>query len=261
MWPVLDDVVVRKHPPETVREVLATQLGVARSEPYRSVLVAPLTAEPVAAPDGRYLTLWPRLDALSPDDAPWAEAGALLARLHRLPVPAGLPEHGARRLAVQARARAATLKPGGSTDVLRILADELLTAWPAPGRTALVHGDWHLGQLGRHPGSGTLVVGQPALSALDALGVGDPAWDLARPTALWSVGLLPDAAWRALVNAYADAGGPAPVARQPWDALDFPARCLLFRLAVSEVGRCPPDAPSDAAQALLRTVTKLVKWR
>lgn len=261
MQTVFDDVVVRKHPPDTVRSVLASQLEVGRRDPYRSVLASPLSAEPVAAPDGRYLTLWPRLDTLWPDDpAPWAEAGALLARLHRLPVPDTLPEHGGRRLVVEAQALAGTLHPGGSTDVLRILAGELLAAWPTPARVTLVYGDWHLGQLARIPGTGVLLLGQPQASALDALGVGDPAWDLARPAALWSVGLLPDADWHALLNGYADAGGPVPVVGRPWDDLDFPARCLLFRLAVHELKRGGPQ-PSEAADALLDAASKLVKWR
>lgn len=261
MWTVLDDVMVRKHAPGAVRDVVAAQLAVARAEPHRRVLVAPLSAEPTTAPDGRIVSLWPRVDPVSPDDAPWAEAGALLARLHRLPVPDGLPEHGGRRLVVRARERAASLRPGGSTDVLRILADELLASWPAPTRTTLVHGDWHLGQLGRLPASGELLVGQPAASALDHLGVGDPAWDLARPAVLWSVGLLPDAAWRALVNAYTDAGGPVPVSGRPWEALDFPARCLVLRLAVDQVGQGSTDEPSETAQALLRAATRMVGWR
>lgn len=267
----MDDVVVRKHPSDTIRSVLAAQLFLARRDPWRQVLAAPLSAEPVAAPDGRFLTLWPRLWGLNPDEpAPWSRAGALLARLHRLPVPefplpgfpdlAALPEHGGRRLVVEAQARAARLHPGGSTDVLRILADELLDAWPTPKRPTLVHGDWHLGQLARYPDTDVLVLGNPEASALDALGVGDPAWDFARPAALWSVGLLPDAAWRALLAGYTDAGGPAPVAGRPWEALDHPARCLLFRLTVDELVRCGPE-PSETAQALLTAAVKLVKWR
>lgn len=261
MQAVFDDVVVRKHPAATVRSVLVTQLELARRDPYREVVVSPLSSEPLAAPDGRLLTLWPRLDGLSPDDpVPWARAGALLAGLHRLPLPEGLPEHGGRRLVVEARAVAATLHPGGSTDVLRILADELLASWPAPTRPALVHGDWHVGQLGRLPGTDTLLLGHPEASALDALGAGDPAWDLARPAALWSVGLLEDAAWRTLLAAYSDAGGPAPVAGRAWDALDHPARCLLFSLTVHELARSGPE-PGPAALALLEASVKLVKWR
>lgn len=261
MHGVVDDVVVRKHPADTVRAVLAAQLDVARRDPWREVLTSPLSAEPVAAPDGHYLSLWPRLDGFwSHEPAPWAEAGTLLARLHRLPVPDDLPEHGGRRLIVQAREQAASLKPGGATDVLRVFGGELLDTWPAPTRTTLVHGDWHLGQLGRWPGSTAVRLGQPEASALDALGVGDPAWDFARPAALWSVGLLPDAGWHALLAAYSDAGGPAPVAGQTWDALEHPARCLVFRLAVQELLRSGPQ-PSPIAQALLKAAVKLVKWR
>lgn len=261
MQAVLDDVVARKHPPGTLHAVLVQQLAFARTEEARTVLATPLSAEPATAPDGACVTLWPHLEPLSPDEPlPWREAGALLARLHRLPVPEAFPEHGGRRLVVESQQAAATLKAGGPTDVLRILADELLAGWPAPSRPTLVHGDWHLGQLGRYPGTGALLMGQPLASALDTLGVGDPAWDFARPAALWSVGLLPDAAWRALLNGYRDAGGPAPVAGRPWKELDHPARCLLFRLAVGELARSGPE-PSEAAQVLLEAAVKLVKWR
>ena len=47
----------------------------------------------------------------------------------------------------------------------------------SPDRPAtLVHGDWHLGQLGRRSATTPWM-----LIDVDDLGVGDPAWDLARP--------------------------------------------------------------------------------
>jgi predicted trehalose synthase len=44
----------------------------------------------------------------------------------------------------------------------------------------LVHGDWHLGQLGRRGEHWVLI-------DVDDLGVGDPAWDLARPAGFWAL--------------------------------------------------------------------------
>ena len=63
----------------------------------------------------------------------------------------------------------------------------------------------------------------------DDTGVGDPAWDLARPAAFWAAGLLPDEPWTILLNAYRAAGGPAvPPAGDPWTDLDPPARAATL---------------------------------
>ena len=262
MTPVAyEDVVVRKHALPGARTDLVARLVLARREPWRTVLVSPLSDAPTPAPDGRFLTLWPRLDRLSPDEPPpWWDAGALLGRLHAMPVPDDLPPCGAQRLVLAARDLAATLRPGGTTDVLRILANELLDSWPAPGRRAVVHGDWNLGQLGRVPGVGTLLLGQPESGALDALGVGDPSWDLARPAALWAIGLLDDASWRAFLAGYDSAGGRAPAWGRPWEALEHPARCLVFRMAVEESVHAG-DERSELADTLVAAAAKMVGWR
>ncbi|MGW7404396.1 phosphotransferase family protein [Streptomyces sp. NPDC054833] len=108
-----------------------------------------------------------------------------------------------------------------------------LPAWaraeaPMPGAPALCHGDLHLGQLVRHPSPG----GPWRLIDVDDLGVGVPAWDLARPAAWYACGLLPPDEWTRFLTAYRAAGGPAvPADGDPWPALDVPARALTAQTA------------------------------
>ena len=85
---VVDDVLVSKHPAGTVAADLAARLAAASTDPIRHLYTPPLSALPIAAPDGRLITLSPVTDPLPEDQpAPWHEAGALLARLHAVAVP------------------------------------------------------------------------------------------------------------------------------------------------------------------------------
>ncbi|MFJ3305584.1 phosphotransferase family protein [Streptomyces sp. NPDC086549] len=108
-----------------------------------------------------------------------------------------------------------------------------LPAWargeaPMPGTGTLCHGDLHLGQLVRHPSPD----GPWRLIDVDDLGVGVPAWDLARPAAWYACGLLPPGEWTRFLSAYRAAGGPAvPADGDPWPALDVPARALTVQTA------------------------------
>ncbi|MFD9431740.1 phosphotransferase enzyme family protein [Streptomyces sp. NPDC060002] len=230
------DTVAKAHAPDTDPAALTPRLALAARIP--DILLPPLTPAP-AALHGRLVTFWPYGAPVDPDDpdlAPWEAAGALLARLHRTPAPTSLPEmRGPAKAALAvARLRAAGPHPA----VAPVLsAWRALPAWaraeaPMPDTTTLCHGDLHLGQLVRHPAPD----GPWRLIDVDDLGVGVPAWDLARPAAWYACGLLPPEEWARFLAAYRAEGGPAvPGEGDPWSALDVPARALTVQTAARSV--------------------------
>ena len=125
-----------------------------------------------------------------------------------------------------------------------------LPAWargeaPMPGPAALCHGDLHLGQLVRYPADGPW-----RLIDVDDLGLGVPAWDLARPAAWYACGLLPPDEWTRFLTAYQHAGGPAvPPDGDPWPALDVPARALTVQTAARATAKAAAeDRPLDEVE-------------
>ncbi|MFT4295876.1 MAG: aminoglycoside phosphotransferase family protein [Micropruina sp.] len=235
------DVVVKLHAPRTDPDALQRRLDLAVS--HRQ-FVPPLETRVRLAPDGRAVTVWPRVGSTDPDAVaqPWASAGVLLAGLHRVPAPDGLPGHGWPQRVTRAVGRA----PAALRGLGERLLDQL--AHTEPGRSAgVLHGDWHLGQLGRWTDGWRLL-------DVDDAGVGDPAWDLARPAGFWACGLLPDPDWQDFLDAYRDAGGPAvPAAGDPWPVLDLPARCAVF-VAAQQNSHSP--ATADALVAACRRMAQ-----
>ncbi|MGX1268813.1 phosphotransferase family protein [Streptomyces phaeoluteigriseus] len=226
------DTVAKAHAPDTDPAALAPRLSTAARLP--DVLLPPLTPAPTVL-DARLVTLWPYgapVDPEAPDAAPWEAAGNLLARLHRTPAPTPLPPM---RGPAKAAGAVARLREAGSHPAVGpvLRAWSHLPAWaraeaPMPDTTTLCHGDLHLGQLVRHPAPD----GPWRLIDVDDLGVGVPAWDLARPAAWYACGLLPPEEWTRFLTAYRDAAGPAvPVDGDPWPALDVPARTLTVQTA------------------------------
>ena len=218
------DVVHKLHRPGTEPTALRTRLRIATES---GSLLSPLgtAPEPVGT---RWRTSWPRVETVvpQPDRLPWAEAGRLLARLHTEPVPACVPPHGWPQ-----RLRRAVDTARGN-DIVRRAAAELPAAAWRPGSadrpTTLVHGDWHLGQLGRQSATAPWL-----LIDVDDLGVGDPAWDLARPAGFWAAGLIPDDDWTVFLEAYRDADGPALATDEPWPVLEPFARAAVVAAAAN----------------------------
>ncbi|MBB4781203.1 aminoglycoside phosphotransferase family protein [Streptomyces rapamycinicus] len=271
-------IVAKAHPPGTDPAELAVRLGVAAHPRCAEILLPPVDAMG-ALPDGRQVTLWPYGEPVAPDApdaAPWAEAGRLLARLHSVPVaelPGPLPamRGPAKAARAIARLRAAALPEGAATRaVLRAWAG--LPGWArGVDRTdhmnrgnesdkgnagsednRLCHGDLHLGQLIRHRATDWRLID------IDDLGLGDPAWDLARPAAWYAAGLLAAEDWERFLGAYRAAGGSAVGERDPWPRLDVPARALTVQTAAlalakaAAAGRALDEAEEAMVEASVR---------
>ncbi|GGV47050.1 aminoglycoside phosphotransferase [Streptomyces longisporoflavus] len=234
------DTVAKAHAPGTDPGELAARLKVAAA--LDGILLPPLDERPLPL-HGRLVTLWQAgtpVDRDDPDAAPWEAAATLLAHLHATP-PAALPHHlpdmrgPAKAARAMRRMRDAGAHPAAAP-VERAWAT--LPAWaraeaPAPLPGLLCHGDLHLGQLVRTPDGRWLLID------VDDLGLGDPAWDLARPAAWYACGLLPADEWTRFLTAYRTARGPAlpPAPADPWPALDIPARALTAQTAALAVAK------------------------
>ncbi|MFC7587200.1 phosphotransferase family protein [Nonomuraea antimicrobica] len=259
------EVVVKAHSARDDPEGLRQRLRAAASASVSGVMLAPLNPDVLSAA-GRAVTVWPAGRPISHDDdpgsAPWEEGARLLARLHAVPLTVlpGLPPAGG-----PARAARAVSRMPGDGPVERLIRrafEELPESpplpWPQPGSRPgpqpgsqpgsrpgrrsgwppgpppgslpglLTHGDWHLGQLVHRD--------RWLLIDVDDLGVGDPAWDLARPAAWYAAGLLEPAVWERFLGAYLASGGPAlGPGDDPWARLDVPARALTVQLAAVAV--------------------------
>jgi aminoglycoside phosphotransferase (APT) family kinase protein len=230
------DVVYKLHRPGTDPRALAIRLRIAaRSES----LLTPLATAPERV-DMRWRTRWPCVETVvpQPECAPWAEAGQLLARLHGEATPRRMPPQGwplrLRRM----------LRYTDDRTIRRAAAALPAEVWRAgsPDRpTTLVHGDWHLGQLGRRSSTAPWT-----LIDVDDLGLGDPAWDLARPAGFWAAGLIPDDDWTRFLESYRSAGGPALPPTDPWPVLEPFARAAVVHAAAAGLAHGDADETQTA---------------
>ncbi|GIJ68279.1 phosphotransferase family protein [Virgisporangium ochraceum] len=234
--------VVKQHPQPVPRATLLL------ADRRRDIFVPPLAASEVG---GWPVTLWPRGVPVREADlhgpGPWAAAGGLLATLHRTPAPPGTPPCGAPARVERALDRLAAGPPGFRS---KIICDALGTVRVPHARpTTLVHGDFHLGQVVSLGGARRLI-------DLDTVGLGDPAWDLARMAAWYLAGVVPAEAWTVFLTAYGAAGGPAVVpGADPWPVLDQYARTLAAQTAALAVVNQDLDTAETFVAACRRMLT------
>nr|WP_246094785.1 phosphotransferase [Streptomyces roseicoloratus] len=292
------ELVLKAHGPDGRGDELRSRVSLAARPGLAQVLLAPLPG-PREALDGRPLTVWPYgtpVDPDAPDAAPWEEAARLLAALHRTPPPPDLPAMRAPVKAALAVARMRRTAPAHPATATVLRAWSTLPDLPAP--QALCHGDFHLGQLVRLAGPGRAEpTGQSAqvrgadrsrtgrserpdgtgrpdpagpgsrwrLIDVDDLGVGDPAWDLARPAAWFAAGLLPPGVWSRFLGAYEAAGGPATASPggDPWARLDLPARALTVQTAALALAKSAAEGrPLDEVeQVMIDTCSRIATLR
>ncbi len=232
---VVGDVVHKLHRAGTDPRALTVRLRIAArlAASGPGCLLAPLRDHPDPVGD-RWRTRWPLVETVAQesDRLPWEAAARLLATLHA-ESPQGperrLPHGWPARLRRSVN-RARLLGEGAVYAAAAALPEAAWRAGSADRPAVLVHGDWHLGQLGRRtPDSPWLLID------IDDLGVGDPAWDLARPAGFWAAGLIPDEDWAAFLDGYRDAGGVAlPAApADPWPVLEPFARAAVVHAAAN----------------------------
>lgn len=137
-----------------------------------------------------------------------------------------------------------------------------LPAWargeaPAPPSSVLCHGDLHLGQLVRHPAPD----GPWLLIDVDDLGLGDPAWDLARPAAWYAAGLLGVVVWERFLDSYRAAGGIAagPAGSDPWPELDVAARALTVQTTALALAKSRAEGRGldDVEQLMVQSCARI----
>ncbi|MFE7468768.1 phosphotransferase family protein [Streptomyces sp. NPDC057499] len=264
-------VVAKAHAPGTDTPGLRGRMALANDPGLAGILLAPLDPRPAAPPaplHDRPVTLWPHgepVDPGDPDAAPWEEAAGLLAALHRTPAPPALalpPMRGPAKAALAvARMRAARPDDPATAPVLG--AWRRLPEWaraeaapPAHRSGFLCHGDLHLGQLVRHPAPD----GPWRLIDIDDAGLGDPAWDLARPAAWFAAGILPPDVWLRFLESYRAAGGPAVrPGGDPWPELDVPARALTVQAAALALAKSAAEdrTPDEVEQEMIDACARM----
>jgi hypothetical protein len=234
----LGQLVIKVHGPDADDHELGLRLQLLAETPFDEIFLNPLPNE---YPDlaGPFTTLWPAGEPVDEnlEQIPWQAAAELLARLHRSPLPAHpFPKsQGMKRVTDTLAKLHAQNWDQWHPDLRAVLAAAATLRFTDPQLLCLVHGDWHLGQMVSIPHNGK---DSWRLIDIDDLGLGDPAWDLARPAAFFAAGLIAPGDWGLFLESYRAAGGPAAESfENPWQNLNMPARALVVQCAAAALIR------------------------
>ncbi|AWS44854.1 phosphotransferase family protein [Streptosporangium sp. 'caverna'] len=258
-------VVVKAHAPGAEREPLVERMRATAHPSLRGIVLEPVTEEVMVVGD-RLVTVWPAgtpVNPLNPDAAPWEAAARLLARLHAVPAGALLPLRAAGGPAKVA-SMVARLDGDSAAELVVLRAFTCLPdldaepVWePFSESFSLAHGDWHMGQMVRAPDEWILI-------DVDDLGVGDPAWDLARPAAWFAAGLLEPEVWNRFLDAYRAEGGCAvPRDGDPWERLSLPAQATTVQLTAGLVATAKREGLplGEAEQTMIDACLRIIRFR
>lgn len=221
-----DREVIKLHRRGTDLASLDARLRAAATTPQflapasQATLRAPALVTELAATSD-FATRWPRAETLAatqlPPDSLWFYAGNQLSQLHATPPQPFLPTNGAAGRVARAVASLNASEMPAARTFLQVAA-----TLPNPARllsgARLVHGDWHLGQLGRLDDQGWRLLDP------DDLGTGNPLSDFGRIAAFRAAGFVPESAWQALVDGYRAGPSNALPDGPIWPVLDAYAR-------------------------------------
>ncbi len=169
-----------------------------------------------------------------------------------------LPDGPAKRTILQAFTSIAPATNDPST------APSSTTGSEAIGQSelALIHGDWHPGQVVLSKTSLPCSQSRWRFVDIDDLALGHPAWDLARPAAWFAAGLLPPDDWMRFLSAYLMAEGPAlPKEGDPWQILNEPAKSLVVQCAAMALAHATAAgrALEDTEESLIECCDRLCR--
>jgi Ser/Thr protein kinase RdoA (MazF antagonist) len=177
---------------------LAVAAWVARhSVPAAAPAHSPPTPQ-LTVTDGRVITWWEYLP--NSGTAAYADHGALLARLHQVPVPPFLPPLDPWARTSDQISLAALALPADDIDVILRERARLRRAWESSprtnGSTGVVHGDPYIGNSLNVDGAGA------HLLDFEDTCVGLPAWDFASVLGAHRLGWVTGADWAAFCDGY-----------------------------------------------------------
>ncbi|MBP9708853.1 MAG: phosphotransferase [Oligoflexales bacterium] len=228
------NIVAKIHSTSTDIIELKSRIDLIGQESICNFFLQPLLRK-VEIVKGRLLTLWPAgltSESASVDRLDWKEHALLLAEFHKASFRIENKEQVLAKAGNEFRlqrmhSRFQASKNCKEKNYVLGAFSTLTFADSKHGQNNachVIHGDWHPGQVVQYNDNAKLI-------DIDDVGIGNPAWDLARPAAWYLASFLSDSIWQDFLDSYRDAGGPAIKGKNPWEFLELPARTVVIQSA------------------------------